>query len=217
MNSFSLIASCALLGAVASGDFTLGASVLLDDLSGGPYVIAAGGSTSTSASISSPVFSTRRTAGYGLPDWSASVKNGVLTYSTDLANPPDGVTFLRLGYTRTSGTFDFSGFNSLVFLVSGFVGAGEIVLDFGVPGGTSSAPISSSGSIAVPLPTATMPDLTAVNSLAIKVVPLTADFAVTIDSISAVPEASVFSLTGAVFWCLLLRRRINGPERCQPK
>ena len=131
-----------------------------------------------------------------------------MNYTLELRGDPlYGDNYLEIDYQR-SGGFDLSGYDAFSLTVSGLVGSGEIIAYSGTFKGTP-VPITGTGELVIPFSMMenTVP-IDRLISLDFRLIGLTADFSVTLERITAVPEPGSLGLfTGGMAVLLSIRRR----------
>lgn len=208
--------TCSILAALlVAGAATAGAATLVvDDFTQGSFSVSESYPTMRESNLSLPVGEnvSRLASGRGLAYWHASSTasfGGSINYTLELrADPPYGTNYLDIAYLR-SGGFNLSGYDAFSLTVSGLVGMGEIMAYSGGSPDGSPVPITGTGELVIPFSMMnTIAPIDRLTTLEFRLIGLTADFSVTLDQITAVPEpGSLVLLAGGMALLLATRRR----------
>jgi len=190
------------------------ASVIIDDFTSGSYAISNNTPTSDLSPITSVVSNNRWSRGSGSINWASSVDNslGILTYTLTLprSDAPSPTTGLSITYSNSESNLNLAGFDAFFVNVSNVIGTGVIYAFEGPSRSLDDLiPVAFAGAGQLYIPFANMDAVNTVdpNSITFRIVPQSADFSVSLTSITLVPEPSVAFLLVLGASSLLLRRR----------
>ncbi|MDB6072324.1 MAG: hypothetical protein JWL81_3495 [Verrucomicrobiales bacterium] len=186
-------------------------AVVLDSFSVGEFALKFDGPTAQVDVISEGFLDDRLARGAGVKDWSATlnITTNQLLYSVNLRGVPDGANWFGLAYRSVSGPFSLLGFDSVSLKIDNVVGTGDLLVFVGeTPGASLLIPITGSGVLNYPISNiVTGYPLDAVPQLQFRFIAKTADFSISLDEITLVPEPSTVALAGIAAAGLLRRRR----------
>jgi len=190
------------------------ASEIIDDFTSGPCAISSNTPLSDISTIVSLVANERWLRGSGSINWASSVDDALGTFTYTLTLPrgdkPSPTTGLSITYSNSESYLNLTGFNAFILNVSDISGTG-VVYAFEGPGRSLDdlTPVVFTGAGQLYIPFENMDAVNTVdpNSITFRIVPQSADFFVSLSSITVVPEPSTVFLLLLGASLLLVRRR----------
>ena len=187
------------------------AAVVLDSFTEGAFALDFDEQTSQFDVLPGTSLNERRARGEGVKDWNATLNpiSGSLTYTVNLRSAPNGDNWFNLNYSSSSGTTNLLGVDGITLNIAGMQGLGDLVVFFGdTPGNNLLIPISGPGNLTYAVSNIlTGHPLDEIPQIQFRLIARTADFSVTLNEISLVPEPSTVALAGLSSAVLLRRRR----------
>ncbi len=202
-----IITAC--IGSTSLATSTHGA-VLLDSFTEGAFSLKFSGPTSQRDTLSGVLLDHRFGLGAGVKDWGAilNTTDGNLSYSVNLRGAPNGDNWFGLSYTSSQGLFSLAGVDGFSVNITNMVGEGELLVFFGSNPEDSVSVPTVTGQLRYPLSNiTTYGSLDDLYRLEFRFIAKTADFSITLDEITLVPEPSTVALAGIAAAGLLRRRR----------
>ena len=208
---FSKLLSCVLVGTLLFATSADSAVMVVDSFSEGGFELKFDGPADQRDVLLGGFLDQRLAAGSGYKDWGAvlSTATGRLLYSVNLRGAPDGGNWFGLAYTSSAGFFSLLGAEGFSLNVTETVGAGELVVSIGeTPRDNIRIPIAGPGSYFYPISNIVSGGpLDSALQVQFRFIAKTADFSITLDEITLVPEPSTVALAGIAAAGLLRRRR----------
>jgi hypothetical protein len=188
------------------------AAVVLDSFTDGAFTLQFSGPTGQTLPLSNSPLNSRYAGGYGDRDWNAAVdvNAGQLTYNVNLRGQPSGQNGFHIYYSNTDGYFSLLGVTAFGINVTSLTGHGFYTVsvdglpDFNDP----KIPFSEPGELVFPVASlVTGMNLNELYRLHFEFIPATADFSMTVDQITLIPEAGTTGLAMLGVALAMVRRR----------